>query len=123
MYTPGCTICRLTSPAGADPPKLRGGTEITRRPGASSRNPASFGHAKQPSSAPVCPDRRPAPSDCLTAYSPRADDATFPHHILDDYAIALNVLVLAPRVPTSDFPALLAVGTRALLRVHRALHG
>ncbi|MGC9536742.1 hypothetical protein [Streptomyces sp. UG1] len=59
--------------------------------------------------------------DCLAAYGPRADDTTVPRHVLDDYAIALDVLALARRVPTADVPALLAVGTRALLRVHRAL--
>ena len=60
--------------------------------------------------------------DCLAAYGPRADDTTVPGHVLDDYAIALDVLALARRVPAGDVPALLAVGTRALLRVHRALH-
>ncbi|MFR9795518.1 hypothetical protein ACL02U_06360 [Streptomyces sp. MS06] len=60
--------------------------------------------------------------DCLAEYGPRADDPAVPRQALDDYAVALDVLALARRVPTEDVPALLGVGTRALLRFHRAVH-
>ncbi|PSK70578.1 hypothetical protein C6W96_21790 [Streptomyces sp. CS149] len=38
-------------------------------------------------------------------------------------AVVVNVLALARRVPLPDVPPLLAVSTRALLRVHHALLG
>ncbi|MFC8271671.1 hypothetical protein ACFUJR_03840 [Streptomyces sp. NPDC057271] len=46
-----------------------------------------------------------------------------PRAVVDQYAVVVDILDLARRVPAADVPALLAVGTRALLRVHRALLG
>ncbi|MFI2430257.1 hypothetical protein [Streptomyces sp. NPDC018693] len=61
--------------------------------------------------------------DCLTEYGPRADDPDVPRHALDDYALALDILALARRAPVEDVPALLTVGTKALLRFHGAARG
>ncbi|MFF8375075.1 hypothetical protein ACF07V_02915 [Streptomyces sp. NPDC015661] len=56
-------------------------------------------------------------------YAAAATHPEAPRAIVDDYAIVVDALALARRVPTEDVPAVLAVGTRALLRVHRALLG
>ncbi|WP_174518280.1 hypothetical protein [Streptomyces vietnamensis] len=56
-------------------------------------------------------------------YAAAATHPDAPRAIVDDYAIVVDALALARRVPTEDVPAVLAVGTRALLRVHRALLG
>ncbi|MFF0472181.1 hypothetical protein [Streptomyces sp. NPDC004284] len=56
-------------------------------------------------------------------YAAAATHPDTPRAIVDDYAIVVDALALARRVPAEDAPAVLAVGTRALLRVHRALLG
>ncbi|WP_432134212.1 MULTISPECIES: hypothetical protein [unclassified Streptomyces] len=61
--------------------------------------------------------------DCLAEYGPRADDPDVPRAALDDYALALDLASLARRAPAEDVPALLTVGTKALLRFHRAVRG
>lgn len=56
-------------------------------------------------------------------YASAAGHPDTPQAIVDDYAIVVDALALAHRVPEADVPAILAIGTRALLRVHRALLG
>ncbi|MEV4424969.1 hypothetical protein ACN9M0_21800 [Streptomyces sp. R-07] len=56
-------------------------------------------------------------------YAAAATHPDAPRAIVDDYAIVVDALALARRVPAEDVPAVLAIGTRALLRVHRALLG
>lgn len=56
-------------------------------------------------------------------YAAAATHPDTPQAIVDDYAIVVDALALARRVPADDVPAVLAVGTRALLRVHHALLG
>ncbi|MGW3217670.1 hypothetical protein ACWDBC_36315, partial [Streptomyces parvus] len=57
----------------------------------------------------------PAPTQRLYALT------ALPHSA--GQAVVVDVLALARRVPLPDVPPLLAVGTRALLRVHHALLG
>lgn len=59
--------------------------------------------------------------DILAGYATAATAPTAPASVVEDYATAVDVLTLARRVPAEDVPALLAVGTRALRRVHLAL--
>ncbi|MFF0506251.1 hypothetical protein ACFYUH_21950 [Streptomyces fimicarius] len=61
--------------------------------------------------------------DAASAYAPAMTTPGLPRSVVDDYAIVVDVLALARRVPLPDVPPLLAVGTRALLRVHHALLG
>ncbi|MFE7480246.1 hypothetical protein ACPEIF_13100 [Streptomyces sp. NPDC012600] len=61
--------------------------------------------------------------DAASAYAPAMSAPGVPQSVVDDYAIVVDVLALARRVPLPDVPPLLAVGTRALLRVHRGLLG
>ncbi|MEW2068276.1 hypothetical protein [Streptomyces sp. NPDC007346] len=61
--------------------------------------------------------------DAASAYAPAMTAPGLPQSVVDDYAIVVDVLALARKVPLPDVPPLLAVGTRALLRVHHALLG
>ncbi|WP_282694351.1 hypothetical protein [Streptomyces sp. CC208A] len=61
--------------------------------------------------------------EVVAEYAAAATHPDAPRPIVDDYAVAVDVLALARRAPVEDVPAVLAVGTRALLRVHRALLG
>ncbi|WP_435057847.1 hypothetical protein [Streptomyces sp. bgisy060] len=56
-------------------------------------------------------------------YAPIAAHPDTPRAVVDDYAVVVDALALAHRVPDSDVPAVLAVGTKALIRVDRALLG
>ncbi|MFJ1591887.1 hypothetical protein ACIOD0_16800 [Kitasatospora albolonga] len=61
--------------------------------------------------------------DAASAYAPAMSAPGVPQSVVDDYAIVVDILALARRVPLPDVPPLLTVGTRALLRVHRGLLG
>ncbi|MFC7218455.1 hypothetical protein ACFQLX_09780 [Streptomyces polyrhachis] len=62
-------------------------------------------------------------ADVAAGYAAVVGDPRVPGEVLDDYGIAMDVLALARRVPAAEIPGLLTIGTRALLRVHRALPG
>ncbi|MFG3495462.1 hypothetical protein [Streptomyces sp. NPDC047928] len=59
--------------------------------------------------------------DVLADYAGAATAPDTPRAVTDDYAVAVDALALASRVPADDVPAVLAVGVRALRRVHLAL--
>ncbi|MFE3518854.1 hypothetical protein [Streptomyces sp. NPDC059166] len=61
--------------------------------------------------------------DAASAYARAMTAPGLSRSVVDDYAIVVDVLALARKVPLPDVPPLLAVGTRALLRVHHALLG
>ncbi|WP_262386922.1 hypothetical protein [Streptomyces sp. TRM49041] len=61
--------------------------------------------------------------DVLADYATAATAPDTPPAVVDDYAIAVDALSLARRVPADDVPPVLAVGVRALRRVHLALLG
>ncbi|MFE2295141.1 hypothetical protein [Streptomyces sp. NPDC059452] len=61
--------------------------------------------------------------DAASAYAPAMTAPGLPQSVVDDYAIVIDILALARKVPLPDVPPLLTVGTHALLRVHRALLG
>ncbi|MCH0541142.1 hypothetical protein I3F58_16510 [Streptomyces sp. MUM 203J] len=59
--------------------------------------------------------------DILAEYATAATAPNASASVVDDYATAVDVLALARRVPAEDVPPLLAVGARALRRVHLGL--
>ncbi|WP_236246372.1 hypothetical protein [Streptomyces sp. CC210A] len=59
--------------------------------------------------------------DVLADYATAATAPDTPRPVVDDYAVAVDALALARRVPAEDVPPVLAVGVRALRRVHLAL--
>lgn len=61
--------------------------------------------------------------DVLADYATAATGPGAPQAVVDDYAIAVDALALARRIPADDIPAVLGVGVRALHRVHVALLG
>ncbi|WP_175409933.1 hypothetical protein [Streptomyces sp. TRM64462] len=61
--------------------------------------------------------------DVLADYATAATAPDTPRSVVEDYAIAVDALALARRVPPVDVPPVLTVGVHALHRVHRALLG
>ncbi|GAA4905346.1 hypothetical protein ACFPM3_30265 [Streptomyces coeruleoprunus] len=59
--------------------------------------------------------------DVLADYTAAATCEDAPRAVVENYALAVDALALARRVPVEDVPAVLGVGVRALRRVHRAL--
>ncbi|MQY13920.1 hypothetical protein SRB5_40780 [Streptomyces sp. RB5] len=62
-------------------------------------------------------------ADVAAEYAAVVGDPRVPLSALEDYALVVDILALARRAPTAEIPSLLSIGTRALLRVHRALPG
>lgn len=62
-------------------------------------------------------------ADVAGGYAAAVSAPGVPRAVVDDYVVVVDVLALAHALPPADVPPVLAVGARALRRVHFALRG